>query len=58
MDIDIKDLHYDTPLENFEYMQMPIKLMPQEIVDKYKLVDLAVNGNVFIEIRKGMPGFQ
>ena len=37
---------------------MPIKLMPQEIVNKYKLVDLAVNGNVFIEIRKGMPGLK
>ena len=58
MDIDIKDFYYDTPLEKFEYMQLPLKLIPQEIVEKYKLVDLAVNGNVFVEIRKGMPGLK
>ena len=55
MDADIKYFYYKTPLEVYEYAQMSLQMIPQEIIDKYNLLDLAVNGMVYIEIRKGMP---
>jgi len=58
MGADIKDFYYKTPLDIYEYAQIPLKLIPQEIIDEYKLVDIAVNGVVYIEIRKGMPGLK
>ena len=58
MDADISNFYYKTPLDIYEYAQMPIKLIPQEIIDEYNLIDIAVNGIVYIEIRKGMPGLK
>ena len=58
MNIDIKDFYYKTLLEIFEYMQMPLKLMPQEIIAEYKLINLVINGNTFIEIQKVIPGIK
>ena len=58
MDADIANFYYKTPLDIYEYAQMPIKLIPQEIIDEYNLIDIAVNGIVYIEIRKGMPGLK
>jgi hypothetical protein len=47
-----------TPLPSFEYMKMLLSRFPEEIVDKYNLVALAVDGWVHIEIRKGMYGLK
>jgi hypothetical protein len=43
-----------TPLPRFEYTRMLLSLFPEDIVDKYNLKALAVDGWVYIEIRKGM----
>ena len=32
--------------------------IPQDIIDQYVLTDKAVNGKVFVEIRKGMYGLK
>ena len=45
-------------MEDFEHVQMPLALVPREIVDQHDIVNLAVNGRVFCEIRKGMPGLK
>ena len=58
MDADIANFYYKTPLDIYEYAQMPIKLIPQDIIDEYNLIDITVNGIVYIEIRKGMPGLK
>jgi hypothetical protein len=42
----------------FEYMKMLLSRFPEEIVDKYNLNALAVDGWVYIEIRKEMYGFR
>jgi hypothetical protein len=54
MMMDIKNYYLGTPLPRFEYMKMLLSGFPEEIVDKYNLVALAVDGWVHIEIRKGM----
>ena len=58
MNADIANFYYRTPLDVYKYAQMPLKLIPQEIINEYNLIDLAVNGIVYIEIRKGMPGLK
>ena len=39
-----------------EYMWMPIKIIPQEIIDKYNLNEIVDDGWVYIKISKGMYG--
>jgi hypothetical protein len=54
MMIDIKNYYLGTPLSRFEYMKMLISRFPEEIIQKYNLNALAVDGWVYIEIRKCM----
>jgi hypothetical protein len=46
------------PLPRFEYMKMLLSCFPKEIIQKYNLNALAVDGWVYIEIRKGMYGLK
>jgi hypothetical protein len=56
--LDIKDFYYGTQMQRYEYMKLPIKLIPQEVIDQYNLLDLVSDGYIYIEIRKGMPGLK
>ena len=41
-----------------EYMKVPFKYFPQDIVDKYKLQEKIHNNYIFIKISKGMYGLK
>jgi hypothetical protein len=56
MMMDIKNYYLGTPLPRFEYIKMLLSRFTEEIVQKYNLNALAVDGWVYIEIRKGMYG--
>jgi hypothetical protein len=58
MMMDIKNYYIGTPLPRFEYMEMLLSCFPEEIIQKYNLNALAVDGWVYIEIRKGMYGLK
>jgi hypothetical protein len=58
MTMDIKNYYLGTPLPRFEYMKMLLSRFPEEIVQKYNLNALAVDGWVYIEIRKVMYGLK
>jgi hypothetical protein len=58
MMMDIKNYYLGTPLPRFEYMKMLLSRFPEEIIQKYNLNALAVDGWVHIEIRKGMYGLK
>jgi hypothetical protein len=58
MMMDIKNYYIGTPLPRFEYMKMLLSRFPEEIVQNYNLKALAVNGWVYIEVRKGMYGLK
>jgi hypothetical protein len=58
MMMDINTYYMGTPLPRFEYMKMLLSRFPEEIVQKYNLQALAVDGWVCIEIRKGMYGLK
>jgi hypothetical protein len=58
MMMDIRNYYLGTPLPRFEYMKMLLSRFPEEIIQKYNLNALAVDGWVYIEIRKGMYGLK
>jgi hypothetical protein len=58
MMMEIKNYYISSPLPRFEYMKMLLSRFPDEIVQKYNLNALAVNGWVYIEIRKCMYGLK
>ena len=44
---DIHDFYYNTPMVDFEYMKLPLRISPQEIIDQYNLKNLvAADGYV------------
>ena len=49
-------MYLETPLDRYEYMQMPLKLFPDDIIQHYNLQEKALNGYVYMEIRRGMYG--
>jgi hypothetical protein len=53
---DVKNFYLNTLLDRPEYMQLALTIIPQEIIDKYKLMDKEKNGKVYIIIDKGMYG--
>src|SRR5687768_907863 len=52
----IKDFYLNTPMSCYEYMKLPVHMIPQEIMEQYKLHELAHKDFIYIEIRKGMYG--
>jgi hypothetical protein len=54
MIMDIKNYYLGTHLPRYDYMRMLLSRFPEEIVDKYNLKALSVDGWVYIEIIKGM----
>ena len=53
---DVKNFYLGTPMARYEYMRLHISIIPQEIIDQYKLMDLVHNDYVYIKIRRGMYG--
>ena len=55
--MDISNFYLGTPMTRYEYMRIPLRDIPEEIIAQYKLRDLVdTNGFVLVEIRKGMYG--
>jgi len=46
---DIKNMYLETPLDRYEYMEMPLTLFPADIIEYYKLMDKALNGYVYMD---------
>jgi hypothetical protein len=58
MMMDITNYYLGTPLPTYEYMRLPLKILPHDIIEKYDLKRLAVNDWVYLDIRKGMYGLK
>jgi hypothetical protein len=56
MCLDVKNFYLGTPVDTFEYMRIPTKLIPREIIEQYNLLPLVSDGHVYIEVQKGMYG--
>jgi hypothetical protein len=56
MCLDVKNFYLGTPMDSFEYMRIPVRLIPQEIIEQYNLLPLVSDDHVYIEVQKGMYG--
>jgi hypothetical protein len=54
MCLDVKKFYLGTPMEEFEYLRIPIKRIPLEIITQYNLLPLVSDGHIYIEVQKGM----
>ena len=54
--VDIGNFYLGTKMERYEYMFLPLDMIPKEIIEQYRLTEIARNGKVYLEIRKGMYG--
>jgi hypothetical protein len=52
--MDITNFYLNTPLDQPEYLCIPINLIPEEIIKEYELQAIVHNGNVMARIDKGM----
>lgn len=51
----LKDFYLGTrPMSRYEYMHVPIWMLPDAIIEQYNLTPLFHNGYVCVEIRRGM----
>jgi hypothetical protein len=57
MTIDIKNFYLRMPMPCYEYMQIPVKDIPQEIMDHYHLAPPIHNGYVLVKILQGHVWF-
>jgi hypothetical protein len=59
MSCDLKDHFLASPMERPEYMKIPIRNIPDDIIEMYKLNEkVAKDGYVYIKIKKGMYGLK
>jgi hypothetical protein len=56
MGINIKSFYLTAPLDRYEYMKMNLDIFPQHVRDQYNLDELAVDGFVYLEIRRAIYG--
>ena len=56
MTTDISDFYLATPLKRYEYLKLSLCNKPEEIIAEYSLHKKAVNGHLYVEVRKGMYG--
>ena len=54
MTADVKTFYLNTPMKYPEYMRIPIKLIPNEIREEYKIIEFEHDGYVCNEINKGI----
>jgi hypothetical protein len=56
MTVDLKDFYLNTPLARYEYMRIPIAVIPPDIMKQYNLAELVEDGFIMVELRKGIYG--
>eukprot|EP00957_Ditylum_brightwellii_P166771 12694212-Ditylum_brightwellii.AAC.1 len=54
--IDTKIFYLNTPMARYEYMKIPLNLIPGKIIQQYEFKNIEINGHVYVDRRKGMCG--
>ena len=59
MSVDLKDFFLQSFMESPEFMRLPFKWFPQDIIEKYNLSKLVTkDGFIYIKIKRGMYGLR
>ena len=51
-----KNLYLGTALIQYEYIKIPIDILPEEIIMEYNLINISHRKYIYCEIRKGIYG--
>jgi hypothetical protein len=51
---DIKNFYLNNPMDRYEYMWIPLRDIPSDILQQYNIATIARHDKVLVEIRKGM----
>ena len=58
MTADIENFYLGCPMDRAEYMRIPVKFIPDDIVLKYDMKPYIVNGYIYVEINKTLYGLK
>ena len=53
---DIANFYLNNPMDRYEYMKLPLDIIPEEIIQQYNLRNLSQKGYIYMEIQKDMYG--
>ena len=53
---DTYNIYFDMHLAKYEYIKLHLEIIHDKIIQQYNLLDIAVNGWIYCEIKKGMYG--
>jgi hypothetical protein len=57
MTIDMNDFYLNTPMEQYKYFRMMLKLFPKDVINEYNLCNkVDTNGNILFKVQCGMYG--
>ena len=56
MRADIANFYLNNPMNRYEYMKLPLDIVPEEIIQQYNLINLAHKGFVYMDIQEGVYG--
>ena len=56
MCLDLKSFYLSAPLEQYEYMRIPIGMFPVWTIKQYDLLTKVVRGYVYLEMRRAVWG--
>ena len=51
---EIDNFYLNNPMGRYEYMKLPLDIIPEEIIQQWNLRNLEYKGFVYMEIQKGM----
>ena len=54
--MDIKNFYLGTPMDDYEYMKMPLKMFPEHVRKQYNLLEHEKGGYVYLEMRRAIYG--
>ena len=54
--VDVKNFYLKNPMNKAEYYKIALKLIPQEIIDKYDLINKKIYGYIYVRVEKGLYG--
>ena len=50
------NFYLNNPMNRYEYMKLPLDIIPEEVIQQYNIRNLSHKGFVYMEIQKVMYG--
>ena len=54
--VDVNNFYLNNPMKKAKYYKIALKIIPQEIIDKYDLINKQNDGYIYVRVKKRMYG--